>query len=111
MMASNEVINIRPKSDDDTMMGQMTDEKMKLQLKASNAIKNGAAVVDWELPLKVFESVSRENLLVKITETVLQTKGQINKDLLARYINTQSRETYIKTTIVYLMSTPEYQLC
>jgi uncharacterized protein (DUF1800 family) len=111
IMASNEVINIRPKSDDDTMMGQMTDEKMKLQLKASNAIKNGAAVVDWELPLKVFESVSRENLLAKITETVLQTKGQINKDLLAKYINTQSRETYIKTTIVYLMSTPEYQLC
>jgi uncharacterized protein (DUF1800 family) len=111
IMAANEAINIRPKSDDDVMMGQMTEAKIKAQQKAAKAISQGAAVVDWELPVNLFESIPREQLLLKITETVLQTKGQLSKDLLAKYMNTESRETYIKTAIIYLMSTPEYQLC
>ena len=111
IMTANEAINIKPKSDDDVMMGQMTDEKMKQQQKAATAIKNGAAVVNWDLPVKIFQKVPRENLLQKITETVLQTGSGASNTTLAKYINSESRETYIKSAIVYLMSTPEYQLC
>lgn len=112
MITASEAINIRPKSDDDIMMGQVTDEKkIKLQKKTADAIKNGAAVVDWQLPVKIFESVPRENLLPDISETILQTRGRAGNALLAKYLNTGSREAYIKSAIVYLMSTPEYQLC
>jgi len=111
IVAANENINIRPKSDDDVMMGQMTDEKLKRQKKATAAIKNGAAVVDWQLPVKIFEKISRENLLPKISETVLQSKSRASSNLLAKYLNNESRENYIKSAVIHLMSTPEYQLC
>lgn len=111
IVTANETINIRPKGDDDIMMGQVTDEKVKPQGKNVYAVKNGAAVVDWSLPIKVFEKVSRENLLPKIWETVLQTKIRASNNLLAKYLNNESRENYIKSAIVHLMSTPEYQLC
>ncbi|MBC7888809.1 MAG: DUF1800 domain-containing protein [Ferruginibacter sp.] len=109
-LTANEAINIRPKSDDDVMMGQMTDEKGKLEKKAGYGVKNGVAV-DWKMPVKIFEKVSRENLLPKISETVLQTKSRVSSNLLAKYLNSESRENYIKSTIINLMSTPEYQLC
>ncbi len=111
IITANEAINIRPKSDDDVMMGMMTEEKIKQQKKATAAIKNGAAVVDWQLPVKIFEKVSRENLLPKISETILQTKSRTGSNLLAKYLNNESRENYIKSAVIHLMSTPEYQLC
>ncbi len=111
IITANEAINIRPKSDDDVLMGQMLEEKPKLQKKVANAVKNGAAVVDWQLPIKLFEKVSRENLLPKISKIVLQTQSRAGDNVLAKYINNDSRESYIKSAIVYLMSTPEYQMC
>ena len=113
ILTANEVINIRPKSDDDVMMGQMADEKIKLQKpqKANYGIKDGSAVVDWIMAAKIFEKTSRENLLPKISETILQTKTRVSSSLLAKYLNNESRESYIKSAIVNLMSTPEYQLC
>ena len=110
MITANEAINIRPKIDDDVMMGQMTDAKPK-QKKANFGVKNGAAVVDWQLPVAAFKSVPREQLLPKISETVLQTTSRVSNNLMAKYLNNESRESYVKSTIVYLMSTPEYQLC
>jgi len=111
MITANEAINIRPKSDDDVMMGQMTDTKSKQQKKPSYGLKNGAAVVDWQLAVAAFESIPREQLLSKISETVLQTTSRVSNNVMAKYLNNESRESYIKSTIVYLMSTPEYQLC
>lgn len=111
MITSNEAINIRPKSDDDVMMGQMTVEKAKATGKAGYGGKGSAAKVDWQMTTKVFEKVARENLLPKISETVLQSKSVLSNGLLTKYINNESRENYIKSAIVYLMCTPEYQLC
>ena len=111
ILTANEAINVKPKSDDDVMMGQMTDDKMMLQKKAAAAVKNGAATIDWQLPVKIFESVPRENLLPEIASAVLQTKMPADDNLMSKYLNASSRESYIKTAIVYLMSTPEYQLC
>ena len=47
----------------------------------------------------------------KISDVVLQTKSKISKDILDKYVDKDARESYIKTTMVELMSTPEYQLC
>ena len=59
---------------------------------------------------KIFENIPKEKLLTNITATVLQTKGQVSNTVLDKYINTGSRENFIKSAIVNLMSTPEYQL-
>ena len=111
IITANEVVSIQPKSDDDIMMGQMMAEKVKKGKITSYAGKNSGAVVDWQLPFKNFEKVKRENLLPAIAEAVLQSKNGISNSLLTKYINNESRENYIKSVIVHLMSTPEYQLC
>ena len=111
ILTANETINIRPKSDDDVMMGQVTETKAMLQKTAGYGSKNSSAVVDWQMTVKIFEQVSRENLLPKISETVLQTKTRVSNNLLVKYLNNESRENYIKSAVINLMSTPEYQLC
>jgi uncharacterized protein (DUF1800 family) len=111
IITANETINIRPKNDDDTMMGQMIEKQIADKLNKSYAGKGSTAIVDWELVTTIFESVPREYLLSKISDTVLQTGNRVSTVLLAKYINTDNRENYIKTSIIFLMSTPEYQLC
>ena len=111
IITANEDINIHPKSDDDTMMGQMRDENVQRQKNKRFIVKDSTAIVDWEVTTKVFEKIPRENLLTEISNTVLQTKGRVNTVLMAKYLDNGSRENYIKTVIIHLMSTPEYQLC
>lgn len=95
---------IKPKDDDDVMMGmEGVDKKGKAdQLNVT---------VDWNSVVKLFEKTSRENLVKKVNDILLQTRSSIPSAILNRYIDTASRESYIKTATIELMSTPEYQLC
>ena len=108
ILTANEMPDIRPKADDDVMMGQMMEAGAK---KFREAVKGGTAIIEWQAVHKIFEKLQREKLLESISQTVLQTKSQVSNKVLEKYINTESRENYIKSTIVNLMSTPEYQLC
>ncbi|MEO8110657.1 MAG: DUF1800 domain-containing protein [Ginsengibacter sp.] len=95
---------IKPKDDDDTMMGmEGVDTKDKP--------KQVNVTVDWAAVTKVFNKVNREDLVQKISDVVLQTKSKLSPVILDKYIDKQSRDVYIKTAVVELMSTPEYQLC
>ena len=67
--------------------------------------------MDWETYNKKFEKVPREKLLSAISGTLIQTPEGINTAILNKYIDASSRESYIKTATIQLMSTPEYQLC
>ena len=111
IITANEAINIHPKNDDDVMMGQMTENKMMEKVNSSFADKGSTATIDWVAVAIIFESIPRENLLPKISDTILQTKSRISTALLGKYLNNESRENYIKSAIINLMSTPEYQLC
>ena len=95
---------IKPKDEDDTMMGS---EGVDTKEKARQINVN----VDWNAVTKVFEKTAKENLLQKICDVVLQSKSKIDTAILDKYIDKQARDTYIKTTMVELMSTPEYQMC
>ena len=108
IFTANEMLDIVPKNDDDVMMGQMTDGRIK---KIQEKVKDATAVIEWELVNKIFEKHPKEKLLEQISASVIQTKKGVNEQLLSKYINTESRENYIKSAIVNLMSTPEYQLC
>ena len=89
ILSANDAVDIRPKTDDDVQMGQMMEGIRKMK----DAVKGGTATIDWAAVNSIFEKVRREKLLENIESTVLQTKN------------------YIKSAIVNLMSTPEYQLC
>jgi len=107
ILSANDIMDIRPKTDDDVQGGmmEMTAKKIK------EVTKGGTAKIDWALVSKVFEATPREKLLQKITDTVLQTKGHVNDALLEKYLNNENRENFVKSVIINLMSTPEYQLC
>lgn len=107
ILTANEALDIQPKADDDIQMGMMEAGVKKMK----EAVRGGTATVEWAAVNKIFENVPREKLLPAITATVLQTKTKVSNKILDKYINTQSRENYIKSAIINLMSTPEYQLC
>ena len=95
---------VRPKDDDDTMMGTEGVESRARERQIN-------VTVDWDAVIKVFDKIPREKLMQKIGDVVLQTKSKISKDILDKYVDMEARDVYIKTTLVELMSTPEYQLC
>lgn len=108
ILTANEMLDLRPKADDDVMMGQMMEVNVK---RMKEAVKGGTATIEWPAVNKIFEKVQRERLLENISATVLQTKSQVSNKVLEKYLNTENRENYIKSAVVNLMSTPEYQLC
>jgi uncharacterized protein (DUF1800 family) len=67
--------------------------------------------VNWQPYFKEYEKVSRENLATTISDTLLLTNKSVNKALLDSYADATSRESYIKSVTIAIMSTPEYQLC
>jgi len=104
ILTSADEFLINAKDDDDVMMGKEgVDNKPKA--------KQVNATIDWDVVFKVFEQTAKENLLKRVNEIVLQTKNSVNPNILKRYIDNASREGFIKSAMVELMSTPEYQLC
>jgi uncharacterized protein (DUF1800 family) len=104
ILTNSEEFLIAPKDDDDVMMGKEGADKM---VKANQLNVN----VDWTSVLDAFNKVKKENLQQKVNDLVLQTKNSINPNVLKKYLDNTSREGFIKSSMVELMSTPEYQLC
>jgi len=104
ILTNSEEFLITPKDDDDVMMGKEGVDKMSKphQLNVN---------VDWNSVVDTFNTIKKENLQQKVNDFVLQTKNSINPNVLKRYTDNTSREGFIKSSIIELMSTPEYQLC
>jgi uncharacterized protein (DUF1800 family) len=107
MLNDQEELNIRPKDDDDRMMGRK-DEVKKAVAKQGKPLK---AVIHWNDYTKNYESIPREKLLTAIAGSLLPTNSVPNADMIKTYTDSSSRENFIKTATLYLMSTPEYQMC
>lgn len=107
--------NARPKDDDDAMMGQadsgIINKEQKIRNKKVAASNRGLVNVDinWPLYISQFKQVPKENLPVRIA-VVLCTKGTINFDLIHNYAEKDSREDYIRSVTIAIMSLPEYQM-
>ena len=111
VLTAKESMSIQPKTDDDVNMGQMIEEQVRIKRNKAYADRGGTAIIDWPVVTKIFESTKREDLLQKIADTVLQTGSRIPSNIMDKFVNAESRENFIRSTIVNLMSTPEYQLC
>ncbi len=111
VLSAKDSIDIRPKSDDDVNMGMMNEKRIKLGKKAAFSTNGGSAVIDWPMVNKNFEKTARPQLSQVIINSLLQTHARINTTLLSQYLNNESRESFIKSVVINVMSTPEYQLC
>ena len=111
VLAAKEALTIKAKNDDDVNMGQVMEEQMRINKNKMYTNKGASAAIDWQPVNKIFEKTKREQLEQKIADTVLQSPGRLNVNLLNKYVSSESRESFIKTTVIQLMTTPEYQLC
>ena len=100
--------NIKPKSDDDQMMGRNDDET---KLKIGKAGKPINAEIDWSKYINFYDKTPRTELVNDIAGILLQTKNAVGADLIGQYSYGSSKESFIKTATIQIMSTPEYQLC
>lgn len=110
LIEDNSRFAIKPKTDDDQQMG------MHENLSAERGpAKKGFAVeasINWPAYTQQFSNVPKEHLYNTVEALVLQTKpGAVNKNAVMAMVDNSSREAYIKTLTIALMSTPEYQLC
>ena len=105
--------NVKPKSDDDQMMGRNEDEvKIKAGgARMANATRVINAQVDWSKYLDYYNKVGREQLVNDMAGILLQTRKAVGADVINEYTDASSKETFIKTATIQIMSTPEYQLC
>ena len=111
VLSSKDSISIRPKTDDDVAMGMSEEKRVKLGKKAAYSASGASATIEWSVVNKSFEKTARPQLSQAIVDSLLQTKGRIDTALLANYLNNESRESFIKSVVINVMSTPEYQLC
>lgn len=108
LIASTGELTAKPKDDDDQMMGRK-ESPLKSMGKLGGQLMG--ASVDWPSYLKKFESTPREKLSSALLGILLQTKLSIPESVLINSSDASSRENFIKTTTLHIMSTPEYQLC
>lgn len=69
------------------------------------------AKIDWPQFISKFEAVKREELLPYISGRLLQVTPNNEVFLFSKYTDGSSREAYIRSAAIRLMSTPEYQMC
>lgn len=115
LITDDDSFYITPKPDDDQQMGMgdnttmQSSDNMKAPGKSRFNIRTN---IDWNKYIQQFDSVPRNQLYNVLEAVVLQTQpGSVNGKAASALINSGSREEYIKTVTIALMSTPEYQLC
>ncbi|MBB1286076.1 DUF1800 domain-containing protein [Flavisolibacter sp. BT320] len=112
LISDNDEFNLRPKSDDDQMMGRM-DEKPAMTTKQTS-IRIGRpirAAIDWNSYTGNFAATPREQLVGSIASTLLQVKPSFSHRLITQYTDSNNREAFVRSVTLQIMSTPEYQLC
>jgi hypothetical protein len=113
LMYAGDVFKMKPKDDDDQMMGRKDPDDVKSLAKMKGMGRVGkpiSAEIDWNAYLKFYEKNPREQLVNDIASYLLQTKTAVRADIISSYADQASRESFIKTSTIQLMSTPEYQL-
>jgi uncharacterized protein (DUF1800 family) len=106
-------LNVQPKADDDQMMGMdgSQEGKSNMAKKAMKSVRPINAAIEWDTFSKEFDGISKDQLLPIITKTLLQTPSQLPESVLKEAIDNSSRENFIRTAALHIMSLPEYQMC
>lgn len=114
MFYDRDELNVTPKQDDDVMMGRKTDGTAAVPVKSTPQKKPYGAVdarIDWSQYINKYEKTKREQLLTTIKSNLLQINSPRVQEVVNKNIDESSREAFIRSATVQLMSTPEYQMC
>lgn len=106
-------LKTRPK-DITPEMGEGQNYKMTLELNDSLRklyARRVNATINWEAYVQDYKDIPRERLADEIAGALLVKNTGASKPLLDKYADSSTRENYIKTVTIDVMSTPEYQLC
>jgi len=105
---------LKPKDDDDQLMGMREMGENMTNVKGFGKIGGGQMIraqISWMTYLKNFDGIDRERLTAEISRRLFQVPATIDPVILKRNTDNSSREDFIKSTTIQLMSTPEFQLC
>jgi uncharacterized protein (DUF1800 family) len=104
-------VNVQAKEDPDEIERKMMHEDVPEPQKERKPSKLDATP-DWTAYINAFKDVKDENLYDVISEYIIQVpKPRFKKETIMKYVNNDSKEDFIKSLTVTLMSTPEYQMC
>jgi uncharacterized protein (DUF1800 family) len=106
MIIDTQELDMSPKTDDDQQMGMADMNK-----KPGGQKQLIRADIEWEKYISRFSRVSREALLPALSKLLLQTTNTNITGVIEKHIDASSRENFIRSATIRLMSTPEYQLC
>ncbi len=124
IMYASDAILMRPKDDDDLMMGmkdratganRQSGPMERMEAQQSSAKNRAGQIIrtkiHWETFLDHFRDSSDEDLLANIQELLLQSNTSMAEAGMKKYLDQSSRNTMIQSAAIRFMSTPEYQLC
>lgn len=106
-------LNVKPKDDDDQMMGR-EGEKMDGNRKHGGYAPRRQQInasLDWKFLSRSMEKLPREKLVESLAGVLLQVKPGISQELIKQYADASGRESFIRSVTLRIMSTPEYQMC
>ncbi len=112
-------MNVRPKDDDDQMMGMRDEGNPAAAVRRPKAQKLGGARgtrpinanIEWSGYINYFSKTQREALVNAMAGILLQTNTAVSADIIRQYSDENNREAFIRSATIQIMSTPEYQLC
>lgn len=102
-------LNIRAKDDDDQQMGKRNDAD-KMPVKGMNRRALIKATIDWKAYIEQYSKTEKDKLVDSIVGNLLMADSQINSSLIVQFSNSKSREDFVRSVTLQLMSLPEYQL-
>ncbi|MBN9351061.1 MAG: DUF1800 domain-containing protein [Chitinophagaceae bacterium] len=102
IMTQNDSFTIKAKLDDDVMMGHEGINKAQTYKILTN--------INWDTIVNAFNNVRKEDLYSFISDYLLQTRSRVPSSVVDRFANISTRPAYIRSVIINIMSTPEYQL-
>ncbi len=100
IIAGNEALDLSLKDDDDQMMGEKGAGK--------NISKKLALDADFQPVIRLFPS---QKSMADIARWLWQADRKPPQDVIDAHTNNRSTDLFIKSTVLQLMATPEYQLC
>lgn len=108
---NNAAVAIQPKESPEEEERKMMHEEMQEE-KTPKKLGTLAVTPDWTPYINAFTNVKDENLYEAVLNYLIQTPNpQFKESTITKYIVKDTRESFIKSLTVALMSVPEYQMC
>ncbi|HEX6333226.1 MAG TPA: DUF1800 domain-containing protein, partial [Flavisolibacter sp.] len=105
LLSDQDEMNIRPKADDDQMMG--TEDAMR----GGRQGRPIPADIRWKEYMKAYDDVKRPLIVQRIQENLLLASYSLPEAVFVKHADSADREAFIKSVTIRMMSTPEYQMC